>query len=199
MSLVSLSDAQERSGTAITQDMIDEVEEGWKAVIGPLVGERTETFFLSRRRQSFRSVVGLYLSRRTDAVTLTHTYPDASPTTLTSNTDFRLFSHYLIEREPAGFPWSSGIIEATYEPNDEEILRGVIFDSLTYSQTPVGLQSIRIGAYSETFFPSALQTDKVLGSLVRKILPAGGIGLAEPFLYLGDRRDRTLITGGDGS
>ena len=193
MSLVHIDDAQARVGDAITQDMIDEVEEGWAAVIGPLIGERTETFYHSERRQSLRTVDGLYLSRYADSVVLTNATIGESASTLTAGTDYRFINHYLIERISTGAVWLD-TLEATYTPNDEERIRSVIFDSLTYSQTPTGLQSIRIGAYSETYFPNAIQTDPVLGSMLRKILPAAGLGLTSPFRYAADRRDRTLIT-----
>lgn len=198
MSLVSLSDAQDRVGDAVTQDMIDEVEEGWKAVIGPLVGERTETFFLSERRMPLQAVDGLYLARYTDSVAITNATTGESPSELVSGTDFILLNHHLVERVTAGAAWLD-VLVATYTPNDEERVRSVIFDTLTYAQTPVGTQSIRIGAYSETYFPDAFKTDPVLGSLIRKILPAAGLGITSPFRYAAHRRDRTLITGGDGS
>jgi hypothetical protein len=83
---------------------------------------------------------------------------------------------------------------ATYTPNDEEIVRSVIFDTLSYRQTPAGLQSVRIGAYSETFFPQATQNDPVLGALARRVLPAAGLGMTTPIRYADHRRDRTLIT-----
>lgn len=204
MSLVSLSDANARSGDSITQDNIDEVEEQLARLIGPLVGERTETFFLPDRRD--KGVVdGLYLSRYTDAVSLTH-----DGNTLTATTDFRLLDHYLIERNPtSATSWFEDMV-ATYTPNDEEQVRSVIFDWLTYRQTPAGIQSIRIGAYSETYYPTSgarngttsgvAVADPVVASFLRRILPSAGLGsMAEPFRYHGFRRDRTLITGGDGS
>ena len=66
MSLVSLSDAQDRVGDSVTQDEIDEVEDDLTRLIGPLVGERTETFFFSERYFPWYIVDGLYLTRRTD-------------------------------------------------------------------------------------------------------------------------------------
>jgi hypothetical protein len=194
MSLVSLSDAQDRVGDQITQDQIDEVEEELASLIGPLTGERTETFFHSRRRYPFRTVDGLYLSRRTSLVTLTN---DGS--SLTEGTDFRLLNGYVVERIREGAAWGTELV-ATYEPNDEETVRSVIFDWLTYRQTPAGVQSIRIGAYSETYFPEGTDGhksggDPVVNGFLRKILPAAGIGLSSPFRYATDRRDRTLIVG----
>lgn len=192
MSLVSLSDAQDRAGDSVTQDQIDEAEEDLERLIGPLVGERSETFLFSERFHTWRTVDGLYLQRYTDSVSLTHN-GDA----LTEGTDFRLLSHSIVERiHNSSTAWTMDMV-ATYEPNDEEIVRSVIYDLLTYRQTPAGLQSIRIGAYSETFFPSATaanNVDTVMGAMLRKILPAAGLGLTSPFRLASVRRDRTLIT-----
>ena len=193
MSLVSLTDAQERAGDGISQDIIDEVEDAWTAVLGPLVGERTETFFLYQRRYRWMAVDGVYLSRRTDSVSVTTSTTTGSPTALTAGTDYRLLSSHLIERIDTGAVWYDQLA-ATYTPNDEEIVRSVIFDTLSYRQTPAGLQSVRIGAYSETFFPQATQNDPVLGALARRVLPAAGLGMTTPIRYADHRRDRTLIT-----
>lgn len=203
MSLVSLSDATDRVGDAVTQDQLDEVEDELRGLIGPLVGERTETFYLSEAHHPWRPIDGLYLSRRTDAVSLTNASTGESPTTLTSGTDFRLLDHFLIERIPAGATWLS-ILAAVYTPNDEELVRGIIFDWLTYRQTPAGIQSIRIGAYSETYFPSgssgaAQAHSPVLNAFLRRVLPMAGLGITSPFRRAAARRDRTLIAGGDGS
>ena len=195
MSLVSLSDAQDRVGDGITQDQIDEVEEAWTHVFGPLIGERTETFYLSERRYSLRAVDGLYLSRYADSVTVTNASTGESASTLTAGTDYRFLSHHLIERIAAGAAWLD-VLTATYSPNDEERIRSVIFDTLSYRQTPAGVQSVRIGAYSETYFPDAVKDDPVLNALMRRVLPAAGLGLTSPFRYASSRQDRTLITGG---
>lgn len=193
MSLVTLSEAQDRVGDTITQDNIDEVEDQLRALIGPLVGERTETFYLSRRAHPFRSVDGLYLSRYTDSVTLTN-----DGDSLTPLTDYRLLDKHVIERVHDGEVWGNTLV-ATYTPNDEEVVRSVIFDWMTYSQTPAGVQSIRIGAYSETYFPDGTggneTGDPVVNAFLRKILPMAGLGLTSPFRYSGSRRDRTVITG----
>lgn len=198
MSLVSLSDATDRVGAAITQDNIDEVEEELAALIGPLVGSRTETFNLYERRPRWHTVDGLYLSRRTNAAVVTNAIVGESASTLTAGTDYRLLDHMLIEHVTNGAAWLD-VVAVTYEPNDEETVRGVIFDLLTYRQTPSGTQSIRIGAYSETYFgPTAGQdtADPVLGALLRRILPAAGLGLTSPYRFAAHRRERSLITGG---
>lgn len=202
MSLVSLEEAQSRAGDQITQDHINEVEEELASLIGPLVGSRTETFALYERTRPFSTVDGLYLSRRTNNVTVTNAALGESAASLTVGTDFRLLDNFLVERIPAGATWLS-ILAATYDPNDEETVRSIIFDWLVYRQTPVGLQSIRIGAYSETYFPegsgSTKSTDPVVQGFLRRVLPLAGMGLTSPFRYSAHRRDRSLITGGSAS
>lgn len=194
MSLVSLSDAQSRAGDGITQDQIDEVEEDWTALLGPLIGERTETFFLYNRRYRWMAVDGVYLTRRTNSVSVTTSTTTGSPVSLTAGTDYRLLNNHIIERIDTGGVWYDEL-DATYTPNDEETVRSVIFDTLSYRQTPAGLQSVRIGAYSETFFPSAGGgTDPVIGSLIKRVLPAAGLGMTSPIRYAAHSRDRTLIT-----
>lgn len=194
MSLVSLADAQSRSGDSITQDMIDEAEEQLAHLIGPLVGERTETFFCGEV-MTYDRIDGLYLSRYTDAVILTH-----DGDLLTEGTDYRLLSAHLIDRIPATATTWSMTMAATYSPNDEETVRSVIYDWLTYAQTPAGIQSIRIGMYSETYFPAASNrsvvatSDPVINGFLRRVLPAAGLGLTSPFRYAGTARARTLIT-----
>lgn len=196
MSTVSLSDAQARAGSAITQDQVDEAEEWLTAKIGPLVGTLTETFYVSRRRHSGLSVDGLWLRRRTDAVSVVNyaASTDVSGTTLTSGTHYRLFDHLLVERNPdSDTAWGATVV-CTYEPNDEETVRSVIFDALNIRQHDQALQSVRIGQYSETYFPDALRD--VEASLLRRVLPSYGLGeFSDPFRYRSFRRDRTLLTG----
>jgi hypothetical protein len=197
MSLVSLADAQARAGDSITQDQIDEVEDHWTAIFGPLIGERTETFYLSEARQPRWWIDGLWLSRRTASVVVTSNSIGESASTLTEGTDYRLLNGLLIEQIPNSTGWLD-TMAVTYTPTDEELVRSVIFDTLSYRQTPAGLQSVRIGAYSETFFPSATESgagDPVLGSLMRRVLPHASLGIyGGPFRYAIARRDRTLIT-----
>jgi hypothetical protein len=191
MSLVTLEEAQSRVGDAITQDQIDEAEEELEAIIGPLVGSRTETYDLSNARHPRWQIDGLWLSRRTDAVILTTTTGEDT-TSLTAGTDYELINGLLIQYLMYGTAWGS-TMAATYTPTDEETVRSAIYDLLTYHQTPTGIQSIRIGAYSETYFPDS--SDPVVAGILRRVLPAAGMGLTSPFRYSGTRRDRTVITG----
>jgi len=188
MSLVVLADAQDRAGAAVTQEMIDE-EEAWLVTqIGPLTGERTETFFLPARLVGW--VDALYLSRRTDAVDGFTSDGD----TLVDGTDFRLIADYIVEAVPdSTAAWDDPLI-VTYTPNDESLVKSVIYDLLTYRSLPTNLQSVRIGAYSETYATGGGGTSVVKTSLVRKVKPGGGLGAYDnPFRIRRHAIDRTLI------
>lgn len=185
MSLVLLADAQARSGESVTQAMIDE-EEAWLATqVGPLTGARTETFYLPARLAG--TIDGLYLSRRTAAVT-----------SFTSDgvalTQYRVADGYVIERNSdATESWSDPLV-VTYTPNDTEIVKGVIYDLLVYRSLPTNLQSVRIGAYSETYATGSA-VDPVKASLVGQISTHAGLGAyAEPFRFSRSKRDRTKVT-----
>lgn len=183
-SLVSLADAQSRSGGAVTQAMIDGVEAELAADIGPLTGERTETFYLERLR--WPSLIdGVYLSRRTNAVVVKR-----DGVTLTAGTDYRLMQGYILDLIDTG--WQGDELTATYTPNDVTLVKEVIYDLLTYRTLPTNLQSVRIGQYSETYFPD--RGSPVWGAALAKVLPAAGMGLTSPFRYRANSLHRTLIT-----
>jgi len=186
VSLVSLATAQARVGDSVTQDMIDGVELWLAGEIGPLTGERTETFYLSERRD-LREVDGLWLSRRTDVVTLTND-GDA----LVDGTDFRLINSLLVTRITDGAAWGNTIV-ATYTPTDEDLVTEAIIDLLTVRSLPTNLQSVRIGAYSETYGTGgSMRTPTV--AIVANFLPNVRLGrYASPFRYRAYREDRTLI------
>lgn len=192
MSLISLSEAQSRVGATVTQDHIDEAEEWLAARIGPLRGERSETFFYSQRRKRPLRADGLWLRRRTDTVAVTN-----DGEALASGTDYRLIDGLLIERIPDSAFWGDTIV-ATYEPTDEETVRSVLFDLLGLRQQPSNIQSVRIGQYSETYFPAS--GSPVERALLERVLPGMGMGIFDdPFRYAAYRRDRTLVTPGGGS
>ena len=186
MSLVTLADAQDRAGESVTQAMIDE-EEAWLAQqVGPLIGPRTETFFLPARLDG--TVDALYLSRRTDAV-------DGFTSDGDTMADYRLVSGYIVERTyDADDSWEDPLI-VTYEPNDEEIVKGVIYDLLTYRTLPTNLQSVRIGAYSETYATGqGSGMGPVKRSLLGKILTSAGLGAyGLPFRISRHAIDRSVV------
>ena len=186
MSLVVLADAQSRVGESVTQEMIDAAEELAVSIIGPLTGERTETFRLSERR-NLATVDGLWLSRRTDSVTLTND-GDA----LVDGTDFRLVNGLLVEHIPLGEAWGDTIV-ATYTPNDEELVVEGIYNLLTFQSLPANLQSVRIGVYSETYATGGA-SNPVYTATFASVKPSLRLGrYASPFRYRNHREDRTTI------
>jgi len=189
-SLVSLADAQARSGLDVTQAMIDGIEAELAAEIGPLTGERTETFYLERLNVRMWDVDGVYLSRRTDSVVV-----ETDGTPLVTETDYRLMGGYILDLIDTG--WYGDKLAVTYTPTDTVLVKEVIYDLLTYRSLPTNLQAVRIGQYSETYFPggsSGSGSDPVWGAAVAKVLPASGMGLTSPFRYRRTSLHRTLIT-----
>lgn len=186
MSLVVLADAQTRAGSSVTQDMIDEEEAWLEHEIGPLTGELVESFFLSEKRL-MGTVDGLYLSRRTDAVDFA-----SDGTSLVLDTDYRLIAGYIVERIPAGAAWGS-LLTVTYTPTDEVMVKGVIYDLLRLRQVDTGLQSVRIGEYSESYF-SGRGGNPAYQAMLRRVLPSAGLGAyGSPFRLASTARDRTLL------
>lgn len=187
MSLVVLATAQARVGDAVTQEMIDGVELWLAGQIGPLTGERTETFYLSERRD-LGIVDGLWLSRRTDVVTLLTSDGD----TLTLDTDYRLINGLLIVQISTGASWGDTLV-ATYTPTDEDLVVEAIYDLLTVRSLPTNLQSVRIGAYSETYGTGG-SLNPVVTSILGRVKPSVRLGrYASPFRYRRVREDRTLV------
>lgn len=187
MSLVVLATAQARAGDSVTQNMIDGVEAWLVTQIGPLVGERTETFYLSERRD-LGIVDGLWLSRRTDVVTLLTSDGD----TLALDTDYRLINGLLILHISTGESWGDTMV-ATYTPTDEDIVTECIISLLTFASLPSNLQSVRIGAYSETFATGGA-VNPVVSNILSRVRPATRLGrYASPFRYRRTREDRTLV------
>lgn len=186
MSLVLLADAQARAGESVTQAMIDE-EEAWLAIqVGPLSGELTETYYLPSKLAG--TVDALYLSRRTDSVT-------AFTSDGVARVDYRLVSEYIVERTyDADESWDDPLI-VTYTPNDLVIVKGVIYDLLTYRTLPSNLQSVRIGAYSETYATGGGKgSGAVRRALVGKILTSAGLGAyGLPFRYSRAAIDRSVV------
>lgn len=186
MSLVVLADAQARAGDGVTQDMIDE-EEAWLVTqIGPLTGARTETFYLPSRLNGI--IDGVYLSRRANSVTSF----TSDGTALVDGTDWRLLSNYVIEKIPdSAASWDDPLV-ATHTPNDTTIVKGVIYDLLSYRQLPPNIQSIRIGQYSETYGTGKI--DPVRLSLLGKVLTSAGLGVyGTPFRIKRHAVDRSRV------
>lgn len=185
VSLVALANAQARVGSSVTQEMIDGVESWLETQIGPLTGELTETFYLSERR-NLNIVDGVWLSRRTDAVELT-----SDGDTLVVDTDYRLVNGLLVTHISTGESWGDTLV-ATYIPTDTNLVVEVIYDLLSVRSLPTNLQSVRIGAYSETYGTGSL--NPAVTSILGRVKPAVRLGrYASPFRYRAVREDRTLL------
>lgn len=186
MSLVTLANAQARVGASVTQEMIDGVEQDATDVVGPLFGPVTEIFYLSERR-NLGIVDGLWLSRRATSVEL-----DSDGDALVDGTDYRLINGLLVTHISTGASWGDTII-ASYEPIDSDKVTEMIYDLLTVRTINPNLQSVRIGAYSETFGTGS-STRSALTAIYGKVKPAVRLGrYASPFRYRAYREDRTFI------
>lgn len=186
MSLLVLADAQSRVGPDVTQELIDE-EEAWLASeLGPLTGERTETYFLPSHLQGV--VDAVYLSRRTDAVDSFTADGDAMA-------DWRLLENYIVERYSDSSEAWDGELVATYTPNDEAIIKGIVYDAIQYRLIQPGLQSVKIGEYSETYATGATtRVGPVHRALLNRAQPSVGLGAyARPFRFRHTARDRSLV------
>lgn len=186
-SLVSLADAQSRSGASVTQAMIDGVEAALVDEIGPLTGERTETFFLENLKWPSR-INGVYLSRRTNAITA-----ETDGVALVNVTDYRLINGYVVDLYDTA--WHGDLLNITYTPNDLGLITEEIYKLLTNQALPSNLQAVRIGQYSETYFPAGRTSDDpVWAASISRILPGAGMGLTSPYRYTNSTLHRTLIT-----
>lgn len=144
MSLVQVTDLQ-AAGVGVgmdenaLQDAIDE-EEAWLARrIGPLVGERTQRFALAYLRPQGSEVI---LQRPTDEVVM-----EQAGTTLTT-TELRA-DQRTVAYLPEGTRYT-GVLEATYTPNDELEVRRAVKElvSLQLGQVEAGgLQMEQMGTY----------------------------------------------------
>jgi hypothetical protein len=151
---------------ATAQQIIDE-QEAWLARrIGPLGGERTETFYVGVSSTHGK----LALARYTDEVDLT----DAGVTV--DSDDFLLIdkgsavtrAHHFGQRW-----WRGPYVTATYEPNDANEVRRVLFDLVSLAAAPVGpYNSESIGDYSYSHGLPGSQTDaQTRAALVSALLP----------------------------
>jgi hypothetical protein len=148
------------------QQIVDE-QEAWLARrIGPLEGERTETFYVGQLMTHGK----LGLRRYTDEVDLT------DGTVVVDEDDFRLVdngsavvrSHTAIRRW-----WSGPYVSAMYNPNDYNEVRRILFDLVSLAAAPVGpYNSESIGDYSYSHGLPGSQTDaQTRAALVSALLP----------------------------
>jgi len=145
--ILVLADARARginlpADDGVAQDILDE-QEAWLAQrIGPLTGSRTERFYvgLSFTRE------GLGLRRYTDAVTLTDggSAVDAAYFRLVANGSAVVRTH----DAPTQW-WTGPYVDATYTPNDEAAVRGVLYGLVGLAVDPeTPYDSETVGDYS---------------------------------------------------
>lgn len=156
MSLIQLADARKRvpslpSDAAAAQSIIDE-QEAWLArrLGGPLVGERTETFWIggTYRFRPERGSGKLSLSRFTDEVTV-----EDNGSTVDVG-DVRLIdrgSAIILGASATSRWWTGPYVAVTYEPNDTTEVKRVLYQLIAWeADPPTVLQGERIGSYSYT-------------------------------------------------
>lgn len=147
MSLIALEDARARgvplpADDDVAQDIIDEQEAWLAARIGLLVGERAETFYVGLAQSHGK----LGLARFTDEVDVTDGGAAVGVDLI------RLIDRgsAIVQAYAAPSRWWTGpYVVATYEPNDELLVRSALYDILALSAAPPSaFQSEQIGAYS---------------------------------------------------
>jgi hypothetical protein len=164
-SLIVLAEARKRvpslpSNDTAAQQIIDE-QEAWLArrLGGPLVGERTETFYVGGPfpflNQQMLDVYPydpmrhrLSLLRYTDSVVVEDNGDtvDAGDYRLQSQGSAISLSASLLPRW-----WRGPYVDATYTPNDETEVKRVLYQLIAWeADPPTVLQGERIGSYSYT-------------------------------------------------
>ena len=172
-----LADARARgialpADDTIAQAVLDETEAWLERMLGgPLVGTRTETFYVTVSGRAGK----LSLQRYTDAVSIEDN-GDA-----VDNDHFRLIdkgSAIARTYSAAAWWWTGPYVAVTYEPNDLLELSSVAYQILSMSATPEQAagqyQSETIGSYTYAKAGGAQSPQGSLGarrSLARSILP----------------------------
>lgn len=131
--MIDLEDARARgvalpADDAVAQDVIDEQEAWLAAIIGPLEGERTETFQV----RPFGPIDDaysdlwqgrLFLARTTDAAVVLDNGATVADAVLAYN------GQAVRRRSSLNWPlwWTGPLVEVTYEPNDLLAVRRVLY------------------------------------------------------------------------
>lgn len=147
MSLITVAQARAR-GVALPSDadaaqaVIDE-QEAWLARrIGPLVGSRSETFYVGLGETRGR----LGLARYTDSVTLTD--GGAAVAVDQYRLEARGSAVARVYSAPSRW-WTGPYVVATYTPNDQTEVESVLLSLVALAAQPVGpFESEQMGAYS---------------------------------------------------
>lgn len=157
MSLIVLADARKRvpslpSDAVAAQSIIDE-QEAWLArrLGGPLIGERTETFWVGGGQNRYRPELNtgkLSLSRFTDAVAV------EDDGAAVDDASIRLIdrgSAIILGADVLSRWWTGPYVAVTYSPNDTTEVKRVLYQLIAWeADPPTVLQGERIGSYSYT-------------------------------------------------
>lgn len=170
--MITVAEARTRGISALptddvtAQQIIDEQESWLARRIGPLEGERTETFYVGLSATHGK----LALARYTDEVDVTDAGSDVDPSVfrLVDNGSAIVLSHSASTRW-----WRGPYVTAKYEPNDTNEVRRVLFDLVSLAAAPVGpYNSESIGDYSYSHGLPGSQTDaQTRAALVSSLLP----------------------------
>jgi hypothetical protein len=173
--ILILDDARSRglnlpSDDGVAQDLLDEAEARLAAAIGPLVGERVETFYVGISRTDGK----LGLRRATDAVVVTDGALTTGPTVDASY--YRLIDSGASVRRTYVSPqryWTGPYVTATYTPNDYLRVQSVLYDLAALHAEPVDdRNSERIGDYSYSRGVSGGPTRQTIeAALISSLLP----------------------------
>lgn len=171
--MITIAEARARgialpSDDAVAQNIIDETEAWLARRIGPLDGERTETFYVGVSAAHGK----LSLRRYTDSVDVT----DGGSAVAAGH--YRLVDNgsaiHLKYAAPSQW-WTGPYVEVTYTPNDEDEVRRVLFMLLAMAvdeHADGPYQSETIGDYSYTKgSASSLAGSGTRGALADSILP----------------------------
>lgn len=164
MSVVTRDEVRARVDTELDdtdlQLLIDDTEAELAGDIGPLVGERTQTFWLDAG-----AVDELLLQRRTDAVEVTDN------ALLIADADVRLLHRGTLIRRALG-AWGGPVVEVVYTPNDLAAVKRVVIELLRLATADPTIDSETIGSYRyqrATLRHGDIETARRL--LIRQLIP----------------------------
>lgn len=143
----------------LLQSVIDREEAALARVIGPLIGERTQTFYVGERPLYVDVLTDTsavwFLSERMGGLTLQRPTDEVAVTdngTLLDDDDVRLLrSGTRVERASGG--WTGPIVEAEYTPNDELEIKRVVIALVGLALVDPGMTSETLGDYQYSRSP----------------------------------------------
>ena len=129
------------------QAVIDREEAALAREIGPLVGPRTQTFYVSSRPDNYPQ--SLMLTRPTSAVSVTEAGTGMDPAKVVLRG-----AGYVVDRGTGtppyldGSHWAGPTVAVTYTPNDELEVERVVIELCRLTVTETGYLSETIGDYT---------------------------------------------------